>query len=35
MSATRQIKLMIILVVTYTHDNIKQEPVQTDIWEFI
>lgn len=35
MSATRQIKLMIILVVTYTQDNIKQEPVQTDIWEFI
>lgn len=35
MSATRQIKPIIILIVTYTHDNIKQKPVQTDIWEFI
>lgn len=35
MSATRQIKPIFILIVTYTHDNIKQKPVQTDIWEFI
>lgn len=35
MSATRQIKPIIILIVTYTQDNIKQKPVQTDILEFI
>lgn len=35
MSATRQIKPIIILIVTNTHDNIKQKLVQTDIWDFI